>query len=298
MLQNLSYSYDEFINEVVTQIPDYLPSDLKNINVERGNRVGNNNVNCKGVELSFHTRNGEKRHFLNLKVFYRHYEEGQKMEKILCRLSQVITETYFENGTITLLEEDYEKAKEYLMVGVCNEAANRKCLVKVPHEKRGDLALIFLLHIETEILQNFTIQITNSQLTKWGITEETLKKDAWKNMKKKYPPVIMRLEGGISLNALTNNEQFHAACYMFDEEYMSRIAEKINDDLVIIPSSIHEILFMKKQEAPEINYLFDMVRDVNRSNAILPEEVLSDNVYIYNRSTCSLCMMSATGMLG
>ena len=56
----------------------------------------------------------------------------------------------------------------------------------------------------------------------------------------------------------------------------------MEDDLVILPSSIHETILLPLHQSKNIDCLKEMVYDLNRT--ILDQsEFLSDNVYIYNR---------------
>lgn len=123
-------------------------------------------------------------------------------------------------------------------------------------------------------------------------------------MKKKFPPVVTSLkkeivgiglgrgeesieemrEVDVPLYAIRNAAYSYGASYMFDGELMSQIVEEFKDDLVILPSSIHEILFMRKKDAPAVEELLCHVAQVNH-DLLLPEEILSNSVYIYHRKT-------------
>lgn len=211
-----------------------------------------------------------------------------------------------------LRDVSYEQAKDYLMVDVCNEKMNREDLCEMPHERKGDLALRYLLFWkEPESNVRISILVNDTLFRKWGIEETTLKQDAWENMKKKMPSVARDakeviiekmgptgkesdiFEGEqIPLYFLTNMEFFRGASYMLDEETMSGLAELYEDDLVILPSSIHEVLFMRKQDTHDIDILADIVMEMNETQ-IPPEEILSDNVYIFSKETHRLSVISA-----
>lgn len=81
----------------------------------------------------------------------------------------------------------------------------------------------------------------------------------------------------------TNPERILGASILMYETYLEDLAAQIEDDLCIAPSSIHEILifpFSLIQPAK----IIEAVRDVNRT-VVLPQEKLSDSVYIYRRGT-------------
>lgn len=81
---------------------------------------------------------------------------------------------------------------------------------------------------------------------------------------------------------LTNkNKCLGAICMLFDS-VLSRMAEKTGTDFVILPSSVHEIILLSVEEQPKAGELRQMVAEVNESQ-VEPHEVLSDNVYYYDR---------------
>jgi hypothetical protein len=88
----------------------------------------------------------------------------------------------------------------------------------------------------------------------------------------------------VEMYVLSNKDKQYGAVYMFDTEVMSKIAEEIGGDLVVIPSSIHESILLKKQEDTDFDILRDMVKEVNRTQ-LHPTEILSDEVYQYSRDT-------------
>ena len=60
-------------------------------------------------------------------------------------------------------------------------------------------------------------------------------------------------------------------------------AQKLGEDLYILPSSVHEVILLPKLSVFEKDELVNMVREVN-TEGVAAEEVLSDHVYEYNRT--------------
>lgn len=86
---------------------------------------------------------------------------------------------------------------------------------------------------------------------------------------------------------VSNERRNQGAAAIYNMELFKSFAEKLDSDLVIIPSSVHELIVMKHESNVSIDYLNNMVKEVNETS-VLPEEQLSDHVYIFNRSTNSL----------
>lgn len=89
------------------------------------------------------------------------------------------------------------------------------------------------------------------------------------------------------LYMVSNERRTQGAAAIYNMELFKSFAEKLDSDLVIIPSSIHELIVMKYDKRFSIYKLNNMVNEANETS-VLPEEQLSDHVYIFNRSTNSL----------
>ena len=89
------------------------------------------------------------------------------------------------------------------------------------------------------------------------------------------------MEGTSGFYVITNNECFHGAGAIFKFDEIRRVAERIGNDLLIIPSSIHEILCID-EDAISVEDAKAMVTEVNDSE-VKPEDRLSYNVYRYSR---------------
>lgn len=89
------------------------------------------------------------------------------------------------------------------------------------------------------------------------------------------------------LYIVSNERRTQGAAAIYNMELFKSFADLIDSDLVIIPSSIHELIVMKYNSSLSIYELNNMVNEANETS-VLPEEQLSDHVYIFNRSTNSL----------
>lgn len=75
----------------------------------------------------------------------------------------------------------------------------------------------------------------------------------------------------------------YGACVMFFNNILNEVAQTLNDDLVIFPSSVYEVLVARASEVTKTKEeLRQIVYEVNRE-VLEPEERLSDSVYFYSR---------------
>ena len=82
---------------------------------------------------------------------------------------------------------------------------------------------------------------------------------------------MLSMPSEIPLYVLSNHINTNGAITMLYEGILRDFAAVLEHDLIILPSSIHEVLK-------------EMVRHINRTE-VEKEEVLSDNVYRYSRKT-------------
>ena len=64
---------------------------------------------------------------------------------------------------------------------------------------------------------------------------------------------------------------------------LKNFAEQLDRDLVILPSSIHEVLLLPYDESILFRELSDMVSNINQ-NEVAVEDRLSNHVYFYSRT--------------
>ena len=157
-----------------------------------------------------------------------------------------------------------------------------------------------------------TITISNPMMEQWGITKEELHALSIENSRRILPPEvlplgkmvgkIMRLNGmsgeqldeidelftpeEIPMFVITNDLKLNGAASIYYSDVLKKIAEKLRDDLYILPSSIHEVIAIPLKYG-DLESLSTMVKEVN-STQVAEEEQLSDNVYLYTASTKKL----------
>lgn len=208
-----------------------------------------------------------------------------------------------------LYSTNFEELKSQLFVSACNAEWNKEMLRHVPHEVHGDFAMVFRIFIQETAWPERGILLNNSVFGKLGISMETLKKCAFENMKRILPPVFMGLDSVINILqggdeqtkddmelpqiweteiennsgcVLTNSQNLYGAGYVFDTETMERITEVLQDNLIVLPSSTHEILVMRESMIENPEELKEMVYEINR-NAVKKTDWLSDEIYRYDR---------------
>lgn len=93
-----------------------------------------------------------------------------------------------------------------------------------------------------------------------------------------------------TLYVLTNDAAHNgAACVLYPDK-LKDLADEFGSDLLILPSSIHEVLIIADSEnftEHDYHVFCNTIKNVNRES-IQPEDFLSDNMYLYRRETDNL----------
>lgn len=228
--------------------------------------------------------------------YFKKYSEGESdLEQMATNICMMIAHCFQEDNS-GLLENiiTYDKVKDNLRIALCNYEANREMLSKRPHRHVLDLAVIAFVHIkEVGKLGSGNLQVTSSLLKAWGVSEDEILDTATENTMKfgESYNILDMLEDkmelpkdiDLSLYVLTTKDQNLGASMLFNFELLGEIADKLDSNLFIYPSSIHEVLAYPDKEGKEQRAnQRSMVEEVNRES-VAPEERLSNSVYYFDR---------------
>lgn len=203
---------------------------------------------------------------------------------------------------------DYEQAKNNITVCVRNAEMNSELLKTVPHDIMGDLAVMYRVEVNQGIDGNGSVLINNQIMEHYGIDQDTLREQAWKNTKELHPysfksmgDVMREMFSGNGMDmlddvfqnldsnpggmyVLSNDAKYNGAAYLCDKETLGKISDMIQDDLVILPSSIHECIVLPSKMCNDMQSLKEMVETVNETE-VAQDEILSGNVYKFDGQT-------------
>ena len=199
-------------------------------------------------------------------------------------------ETVLQTGQGIL---DYREARERLVYRLIQTRRNERLLRQIPHVPYLDLSIVFELYWKQEG-QYCSCLVYNSHLEQWGVTPEEVERQARENTPIRLPAVFDSLEqmllpmmGGLrqepsGLSVLSNREGFHGAAAILYPGELKRAADQLQNDLVVLPSSIHEVLLLPDALGQDYGMLTRLVQEINR-NEVEQEEWLSDHPYRYLR---------------
>ena len=186
-----------------------------------------------------------------------------------------------------------------------NYKKNERLLEDIPYKPVLDLALIYYVMVHTEEFGDGAIMVRNDLLAYYNLTKEEVDRAAKENTARLLPAdfmgirELMREMGEIigvksykdlsleeeavasPLYVLTNRQRLFGAYYMTDESLLSEISRKLDSDLFLIPSSVHECMVVPTEIWEEKDTLSDMVREINHTQ-VSEQDFLADTIYRYN----------------
>lgn len=271
--------------------------------------VKENGLVCHGLTLKGKSNMAL---IIYLDEFYNKYEEGFiDMDKC----AEMVADIYKENrcnGDFDLESlYDFEKVKDKIVLGIYNTEANAEILADIPHKKFKDLSLYYRIEITVDKKTTGFITIHNKFMKVWGRDLEELHVLAWENTKRSNPStfrsmnevlkdmldteeVVLSEDIEPQLFVLSSANNVNGAVYMADMQELAQIANRLEKDFVLLPSSRHEVIIVPMDDTYEDSdfYKFKaMVQEVNETE-LEPEDYLSDNVYFFNRATKELKMVA------
>lgn len=187
---------------------------------------------------------------------------------------------------------------EYQLV---NAERNAERLETVPARRIADLAALYRVVVSEDetgtasyILsteQRLNAQISVEELdeaamintSKVGFTVQSMYEVMAEMMNIDESTVEEMCEGRPGMFVLSNKRKINGASIILYNEQLAQLSEKLNDDLLIMPSSIHEVLAVPASSMNAID-LKQMVREVNDTE-VSEQEILGYSVYRYNRKT-------------
>ena len=208
------------------------------------------------------------------------------MDKALTQIPQVDVEQF----------RNYENVKEKLVMQVIPVEPNAEKLATVPHKTIEDIAVVYRIDVSDSRHHNATVLVTNQMLDQFGITPEQLHQDAVISQAEHHPPTLRNMSemmaemmGSAEFMDVPESPMWVAtvagglngAAAVQIPEFMDQAAEKLGGNFFVLPSSIHECLFIKDDGEFQRPQLEEMVQSVNATE-VSEADFLSDSVYHYD----------------
>ena len=273
-----------------------------------GTRLTGLTISKKGVNIAPN---------IYLESLFERYQDGMTMEAV-CREVMDIYEQYketqdFDSRKIT----EFHQVRDRICFRLVNTEKNKELLADIPYIPYLDLAIVFYVLVSKDAGGTSTVLIRNSFIDSWGTDTQTLYSIAIENTQrifrgsvqsmgnvmaeimevmldaedsKEFYDMAVDTEDRFPMYVATNYEKLNGASVLLYPNLLRDFAEQIRSDFYILPSSIHEVIFVPESAGMDIEYMKTMVQEINVTQ-VADEEILSDNVYFYNRACDRVEMM-------
>jgi len=248
-----------------------------------------------------------------LESYYSEFQIGKTIRSIV---SDIIT-LFYKAGNQTEISAsfilDFSLVKNKIYFKLINYERNQEFLKNVPHRKWLDLAVIYSVLIKKDAQGIGSVTIKNDMLESWDVHTEAIEACAKINTPLLFEASVKPMEDIIkhllveefdemqesedaseliemfngeqsskqtAMYVGTNNQGVNGAALLLYPNALRDFSDKVNLDIIILPSSIHEVLLIPLRGDMNKEDLYRMVKDVNETQVSL-EDYLATNVYMY-----------------
>lgn len=195
------------------------------------------------------------------------------------------------------------KEKE-ILYQLINYDNNKALLERVPHIRYLDMAIIFYYWKDFGERSLGAGIVSREQMQEWGYTLEELEKTAACNTPRLFPVLFQPIEeliremigeeleevlrekrndpSLIPMHVLTNQSKLFGAAVILYPQVLWAISHTLQDDLYILPSSIHECIIVPTSVKCSRKELQQIVEEVNEIQ-VPKMEILSNHVFLYKK---------------
>lgn len=247
-----------------------------------------------------------------LESYYKEYKEGRSIDSIAEDIIWIIKcKDDMQQRCLDFAESlcDYNSAKDNLMVRLINKDMNDKYLENKCYVPYLDFAMLLYVSNDLGVGESFSVAVTKTLQDLWKVNLDEMYSQALKNVRSKCAPTIESISSLImntftgsqedsieeledifnsqkenQIYVLSNNKHFNGAVSMIFTDVLKSFAKENEvEKVIIIPSSVHEVLLYPKKESDDITEekCLEMLLDVN-ATGVEKGEILSNNIYLYN----------------
>lgn len=193
---------------------------------------------------------------------------------------------------------DYQKVKGRIMLKLINTKENEALLRGIPRVTFLDLTAVFYIWVDEDDTGIMTALVHNEHMEMWGVDVDTLYGTAKENMRTGMPAHVRSIWGTLAsmegedsmadsvgpcpFYVLTTENGVYGAAALLYTDQIERMADENERDIIILPSSVHEVLLLVDDGSYDYHELSLMVRDINEKE-VEREDRLSSCVYLYSR---------------
>lgn len=275
---------EQFMAQVVELVKDNLCEEYGDCSVELVTVPKNNGVVLRGFTVKFNNENIAP--ILYLGKAYDAYMEGEEISKLAKEATEQVIALRtkalpsFDENLIYNFDKVVDKIVPVVVNGEKNEWLDSR---NIPSRCIAEGLRVYLkVNLESFDEGIPSIKVSNDMLKNWGITFEAALDIAKSNIEPTFKSMgeVLGIGNIDPFYVMTTTDKICGAAAILDEVAMDKIYDELGE-YYVLPSSIHEVLVLPKEGAPEPQILRDMIQDINKTE-VRNEDYLSDYLYAYN----------------
>ena len=299
-------TFDEFLLYAKDHFCDNWPNEeeydvsIRQVLKNNGCKVSNLQVRRKGDVIC---------PILHMESYYNQYRCGLTLEDVMSAMLKDYEHGIRRAVDCCRLPLDAEGVRDHIIFRLVNYKKNRQFLKTAPHIRFADLAITFLWLSSMPGERIATVLINHSIMDHWGLSQEELVGCAMENTPRLFPARICRMEDMLTeliggeyedeaklpetnegIYIMTNQAGVNGASVILYDRYLEEFSDRMDSEYYIIPSSIHEVILVPKENFMEPEEIRRMIREVNFT-VVGPDDYLSDSLYYYSRDKGRILMV-------
>ncbi len=285
--------YDLFCESVRQILETEISKQYGNVEVCKELIQGNNGTDWDAIRCYITELNIAP--IVYLGPLYEEFRNGRPFHKLI----RESIDTMLSNVSVVMEQKkqwnDVDFVKENLVCRLISKKQNEELLRNIPWVPYLDMAVIFSVYFGPHNGQILQSTLTREKQRDLGLSKQELYDLALSNTMRIFPHQLSRMTDEEwemyakqfdipSLYILTNSlMNWGAACMLYPEIWKD-ISTQLGADLIVLPSSISEVLIIADRDHDEemYNQYFEMVSYVNEY-FLQEQEYLSDSIYLYSR---------------
>ena len=302
-------SINEFMGMAKDEILAMLPGDLTKDLVIEENRVVkmNDQVN---YGLTMRKGNDEAAPTIYMNDKFDRYMKGDPLKALMAESVQEYLDSLVSRPEAITADFAFETIRDDLTIRIVEVERNREFLKDIPYLMMGNgFAAICDLKVQKDNTGYWKTTITRGLMQENNYDKQEMFKTAIENSQLRDPVKMSTMEmqlffdgeenlldmdGKIpemmksNMYILTNEENLLGSAVLFYPGVQEKIAEKLGEGYFALPSSVHEFIIVPESSGIKPKDIADMVYEANHSGVVDPKDILSDNVFHFDKNTRKL----------
>lgn len=296
-------NFNEFCEYVKENILNFMSEDFADATVEIQEIKKNNDVSI--TSLVIRTEDSNICPNIYLEKYYDMYEDCYALDDIMEKIANLRTATHKTSIDISKIQ-DYEEIRHLIFPKIIGKKEwNLEYLENKPYTNIFDLAVVFYISMDEIMDMNdpdghSSIVITNNLVKSWDKGKGDLLFQALDNLRKSdfFKPEFVGMskilgelcslipgfdempEQEETMYVLSNHSKTNGAAVILDIDTLKKIHRQIGE-FVMIPSSIHEWIIIRKKDVPDLDEITSMINEIN-STQVDQRDQMSDHPYTFD----------------